>query len=303
MGITNTEFDNGSITSQKWESETFTISHSVVDYKSLARRRTVNEGEWVRLHFGLSGNYDFSYKQLGASFSLCGHHNNIMYSDGLEIEVANKSHRIETFGINFTVPAFVHIAQNGNEALKRFADTILSGKSAILSPDWRPNSFRLQEVIQEIIHCPYNDQLKQLFLLSKSIEILVLQADVYESQQGTNFVRKQADKQKLFEAKEILDARLDSPPSLKQLSLLIGLNEYKLKKGFKEIFGVTVFGYIHSCRMSLAKKLLLGSDKSAKEIAYETGYSSPQHFSRAFKKEFGITPKRMRNHPDSAIHP
>jgi len=53
--------------------------------------------------------------------------------------------------------------------------------------------------------------------------------------------------------------------------------------------------------MSMAKRLLLGTDKSAKEIAYQTGYSSPQHFSNAFKKKFGVSPKSVRNNPDSAI--
>jgi len=51
------------------------------------------------------------------------------------------------------------------------------------------------------------------------------------------------------------------------------------------------------------KRLLLGTDKSAKEIAYQTGYSSPQHFSNAFKKKFGLTPNSVRNFPDSAIDP
>jgi len=79
------------------------------------------------------------------------------------------------------------------------------------------------------------------------------------------------------------------------------LNEYKLKKGFKELFGTTVFGYIHQIRMDLAKRLLLGTSKTAKEIAYETGYGSPQHFSKAFKEQFGIPPNSIRNVPNSTI--
>ena len=106
---------------------------------------------------------------------------------------------------------------------------------------------------------------------------------------------------KLIEAKELLNTRIDNPPTIVELSKLTGINEYKLKKGFKELFGTTIFGYIHHSRMSLAKRLLLGTDKSAKEIAYETGYSSPQHFSNAFKKQFGITPNNVRNNPDAAI--
>lgn len=142
-----------------------------------------------------------------------------------------------------------------------------------------------------ILYCKYIDELKDLFLLSKSIELLVLQAELYELKTIDAFIKSNSDKKKLFEAKEILRLRMDNPPTISELSKLININEYKLKKGFKEVFGTTVFGYIHHSRMNLAKRLLLGTDKSAKEIAYETGYSSPQHFSKAFKKEFGNTPE------------
>lgn len=131
--------------------------------------------------------------------------------------------------------------------------------------------------------------------------MLVLQAELYEVKSSNRYINNSSDKERLFEAKRILSDRMDSPPTIKELSYLIGLNEYKLKKGFKELFGTTVFGFIHQSRMSLAKKLLLGTDKSAKEIAYETGYSSPQHFTKAFKREFSFTPNSIRNLPDSTI--
>ena len=255
----------------------------------------------VRLHFGLSGDYDFKYKQLNSEFSFTGHHNNIIYSDGLEIEVFNKSKRIETFGINFSTESFINIAQNGTNSLKRFSEKVLSKESAILSDNWRPNNFKIQTVINEIINCSYTNELKDLFLLSKSIELLVLQAELYNKKVETYFIKSNIDKQKLFEAREVLSSTIDNPPTIVELSKLVNLNEYKLKKGFKELFGTTVFGYIHKTRMTLAKRLLLGTEKSAKEVAYEAGYSSPQHFSKAFKKEFGQTPNSIRNYPNRTI--
>lgn len=286
-------------TSKVWELDKMTISHSIIDYNSFGTNIAKNDTEYVRLHFGLSGSYAFTFQQLHASFDLSGHHNNIMYSKGLEIEVENKSERIETFGINFTTESFIEIAQHGNEILKRFSEKVIRRENSILSQNWKTNNFKMQQVINEILHCPYSDELKDLFLLSKSIELLVLQADVYEQASDDVFIKKKSDKEKLIEAKEILTARMENPPTIVELAKLVGINEYKLKKGFKELFGTTVFGFIHASRMSLAKRLLLGSDKSAKEIGYEAGYSSPQHFSKAFKKEFGISPDRMRKAPDS----
>lgn len=294
-------FEKVTVKNKSWELENISISHNIVDYNSFGKNVSKNDKELVRLHFGLSGNYDFKYKQLNSEFSFTGHHNNIMYSDGLEIEVLNKSNRIETFGINFTTNSFVNIAQNGTDSLKRFSEKVLNKESAILSDQWRPNNFKIQSVINEIINCSYTNELKDLFLLSKSIELLVLQAELYNKRIETNFIKSNIDKQKLFEAKEVLILKIDNPPTIVELSKLVNLNEYKLKKGFKELFGTTIFGYIHKTRMTLAKRLLLGTDKSAKEVAYETGYSSPQHFSIAFKKEFGTSPNSIRNNPDSAI--
>ncbi|MCX2745335.1 AraC family transcriptional regulator [Mangrovivirga sp. M17] len=287
--------------SKTWELDKLSISHNVIDYKDFGRTKSRNDSDLVRLHFGLHGSYQFNYTQLGSSFDLSGSHNNIMYSEGLEIEVENRSQRIETFGINFTSESFIEIAQNGNEPLKRFADKVLKKENSILSNHWKTNNFKIQQVIKEILDCPYQQELKDLFLLSKSIELLVLQADLYQQEENNLFIKTTKDRDKLIEAKELLNSRIDNPPTITELSKLSGINEYKLKKGFKELFGTTIFGYIHKSRMSLAKKLLLGTDKSAKEIAYQTGYNSPQHFSTAFKKEYGISPNSVRVNPDSVI--
>lgn len=288
-------------TSNLWKLNKLQISHNIIDYNSLGLNTSKNETEFVRLHFGLQGAYDFKFTQLNASYQLSGHHNNILYSDGLEIAVENKSKRIETFGINFNTDFFIEIAQNGNESLKRLAEKVINKENTILSPEWKTNNFKIQSVINEIIHCPYSEGLKDLFLLSKSIELLVLQAELYEHQGNKAYIKDDNDRKKLLEAKELLTARIDNPPTLSELSKLVSLNEYKLKKGFKELNGTTVFGYIKHIRMNLAKTLLLETTKTAKEIAYETGYGSPQHFSKAFKEQFGIAPNSIRNFPDSTI--
>ena len=289
------------IASKSWELDKIHISHNVIDYNSLGVNESKNDTEYVRLHFGLQGSYDFKFAQLNSSFQLSGHHNNIMYSNGLEIQVENKTQKIETFGINFTTESFVEIAKNGNEPLKRLAEKVMNRENAILSPEWKTNNFKIQSVINEIIHCQYSKELKDLFLLSKSIELLVLQAELYTEQKAQRYIKFQKDKNKLLEAKELLTARIDNPPTLNELSKMVVLNEYKLKRGFKELFGTTVFGYIHQIRMDLAKRLLLGTSKTAKEIAYETGYGSPQYFSKVFKEQFGIPPNSIRNVPDSTI--
>ncbi len=285
--------------SQNWQLDNIHISHNIIDYSQQEKVKSTDDTDYVRLHFGLQGSYEFSCTQLNSRFDLSGHHNNIIYSNGLDLEVYNKSVRIETFGVNFSRAAFIEIGQHGNDLLQRFTEKVITQKNDILAKQWKTNTFKIQQVIQEIIQCTYQNELKDLFLLSKSIELLVLQADLYAQNDSKQFVKTEKDRKKLIASKDLLNSRIENPPTIIELAKLVGINEYKLKKGFKELFGTTVFGYIHNCRMSLAKKLLLGTDKTAKEIAYETGYSSPQHFSNAFKKQFGVTPNSVRKNPDS----
>ena len=286
--------------SSRWDLDGLSIKHSIIESQEFGVQHASNDSHSVRLHFGLSGDYDFRYSQLDKSYQLRGTHNNIMYSDGLDLEIHNKSKRIETFGIDFTPEAFIGIAQHGNDTLKAFAEKVKSGQSAILSEVWRPNSVHLQRIIHEMVHCPYGDGLKKLFLLSKSIELLVAQTDLY-SQNPTRFLHTPRTKEQLFAARDFLEQHLTAPPSLSELALQVGLNEYNLKKGFKALFGTTVFGYLHQHRMLWARQLLLESDQSVKEIAYTLGYSSPQHFSKAFRKEFNTSPASMRKAPDSTL--
>ncbi len=295
------EFAHGKMELDHWEVEGIRLGHALVSFKGEDVFLGGNDRDTVRLHFGLKGDYDFYARELRASYALRGDHNNIMYAEGLQLEIHNKSPQIETFGVEFTKDRFFQIAEKGNEPLKRLAEQIASGEPAILSAHWRPNTLRIKQLIREIIHCDFTGPLRALFLQAKSIELLVLQADLYAKKLDRAYIRTDQDKRKLFDARDLLSQSLDGPPTISSLSKIVGLNEYKLKKGFKELFDTTIFGFIHQHRMQKAKRLLLDTTKSAKEIAYETGYSSPQHFSRAFKKEFNTTPNRMRNTPDNAI--
>ena len=290
-------FDGGEMLVSTWQLDGVYLTHHKVTYHDFSWHHAQREAEEVQMHFGLKGDYKFSHKQLKASFQLKGEHNNLLYSRGIEMDVFNQSKEIETFGIHFSPTTFLQIAQNGSDKLKRFAAKVLQGESVLLSDHWRPNNYKIHQVIQEIVNCPFDASLRQIFLWSKSLELLVLQAELYDKNQEDRFIKKQEDKDRLMEAKYFLHNNLDSPPSIRQLAKQIGINEYKLKKGFKELFGTTVFNYVQSKRLELARQYLLDTDKTAQEISLELGFSSPQHFNTAFKKAFQITPNAIRKTP------
>jgi AraC-like DNA-binding protein len=275
------------------------LTHSISNYQKLGKSTTSNNTDLVRLHFGLKGNYEFSYKQLDKRFDLIGGHHNIMYSNGFDIEIENKTFEIETFGIQFPKELFVDFTQNANDQIKRFSENILLGKSDLLSRNWGAIDYSIEQVIRQIINCNYSTELKKMFLLSKSIELLVLSAESYSYSENKKeiFVKNKSDKEKIIAVRDLINENLNCPPNLNQIAKTIGLNEYKLKRGFKEVFNNTVFGYLTEQRLNLAMQYLKDTQKTSSEIAYSLGYATPQHFSNAFKKKFGFAPNSVRNNP------
>jgi AraC-like DNA-binding protein len=291
------EFDKGTMDYTVWEFDRIRMGHGVMKFQEQVSRPASSRNDVVRLHFGLRGNYSFSYQQLDKTYDLVGGHHNIMYSKEFDMVVQNRTLELETFGVQFPTDMFIQFTQNGDDQLKRFSDEIMNGRSVMLSEEWGAVDTHIQQVIQQIIHCNYADHLKKLFLLSKSIELLVLSAEACKAAADRKgvFIKNKTDKEKLIAVRDLINQRVHNPPNLSEIARIVGLNEYKLKRGFKETFNNTVFGYLAEQRLQLAYQYLRDTEKTAAEISYELGYASPQHFNNAFSKKFGITPLSVRS--------
>ncbi|MEH2080075.1 MAG: helix-turn-helix transcriptional regulator [Nostoc sp.] len=86
-----------------------------------------------------------------------------------------------------------------------------------------------------------------------------------------------------------------NPSSLLNLANEIGLNDFKLKRGFREVFGTTVLGHVQSLRLEQAQQLLQDTNFTVAEIASQVGYESISHFGYLFKRQFGITPREYHH--------
>jgi AraC-like DNA-binding protein len=114
------------------------------------------------------------------------------------------------------------------------------------------------------------------------------------ARQSTSITLRKYDLEKLYEAREYLLHNIENPPTLKQLAHKIGMNEFKLKKGYKQVFGTTIFGDFNKVRMEEARNHLLETDKSIADISLLAGYDDPPNFIRAFKHYFGSAPNQFR---------
>ncbi|WP_103072559.1 helix-turn-helix domain-containing protein [Aquimarina sediminis] len=153
----------------------------------------------------------------------------------------------------------------------------------------------MQNAVDKIFNTTYKGTPRMMFLRSQITELLSHFFALISSNTDNNAnAIKKEDREKLYHAKEILSQSIDTPPSLHELSKLIGLNNYKLKKNFKELFGVPVYKYLQNERLNKAYELLNTGDTSIREAAWAVGYESLSSFSSAFLKKFGFRPSEIK---------
>lgn len=132
---------------------------------------------------------------------------------------------------------------------------------------------------------------KSLELLALCIEQLFMDRTLAESAAYSELGR--ADRQKILQARDIVCARLSAPPSLLELARLVGLNDYKLKLGFRQMFGQSVYGYLRDQRMEIAWGALKRGECNVSQAATLVGYTNFSHFATAFRKRYGMNPSRL----------
>lgn len=101
---------------------------------------------------------------------------------------------------------------------------------------------------------------------------------------------------KVHQAAELMVARMSNPPSLLELAHLVRLNDYKLKRGFKELYGTTVFGFLREKRFEYALDLLRKEQGNVTQVASEVGYNNLSAFSKGFREKFGVSPSLVRRY-------
>ena len=149
-------------------------------------------------------------------------------------------------------------------------------------------------LLQQILQCPYKGLTKRMYLESKAIELLALlmeeEATIHQGDDQTALPDLDY-RDRIHYAQEILLKNLTDPPSLLELARQVGMCDYNLRRGFKEIFDTTVFGYLRDRRLERAQQLLLEPWMSVAEAARTVGYDSHASFTTAFKKKYGVSPK------------
>ncbi|MDF0706766.1 MAG: AraC family transcriptional regulator [Bacteroidota bacterium] len=149
-------------------------------------------------------------------------------------------------------------------------------------------------VLSQLMNYNLHPSIKKLYLKGKVYELISLYFNKTEDAdlEQCPYLADEDNVRRIRMAKEIMISRMAEPPTLAELSQEVGLSLKKLKEGFKQIYGDSVFGFLFDYKMEYARKMLETGKHNVNEVGLKVGYSTASHFIASFKKKFGTTPKK-----------
>ena len=103
-----------------------------------------------------------------------------------------------------------------------------------------------------------------------------------------------ANQPRLTEAVTLMEANLEEPISLDELSRYVGISRRQLERLFQKHLNCVPTRYYLNLRLNRARLLLLQTSKSIVDIALACGFISAPHFSKCYRDMFGIPPRDER---------
>ena len=250
--------------------------------------------EYIQFHFCIKGSCKFNFN--AGRYALDIHEENslLLYNPQRELPInldVNPNSWLITVLISikkfhglFSQEAdYITFLSEDNKDKKYYKDGKISPSMAI--------------ALNQLINYNLNQSIKNLYFKGKAYELLSLYFNRSEDAnvEQCPFLVDESNVIKIRAAKDIIIYRMAEPPSLQELADEIGLSLKKLKEGFKQIYGDTVYSFLFDYKMEVARKLLESGEHNVNEVGHRVGYSTSSHFIAAFKKKFGTTPKKYVN--------
>jgi AraC-like DNA-binding protein len=245
----------------------------------------------IQFHFGIKGKAKFIFNQGNYTLDLNEEKALLLYNPQKELPlnlflepqtwVISVIISIKKFHALFSTEAsYIPFLSGENQDKKYYNESDISPSMAI--------------VLSQLFHYNLHPNIKNLYYKGKGYELLSLYFNRSEDPNAEQcpFLIDEENVMKIKKAKEIVIANMAEPPGLQELADQVGLNLKKLKMGFKQIYGDTVYGFLFDYKMECARKLLDSGSYNVNEVGLKIGYSTGSHFIAAFKKKFATTPKK-----------
>jgi AraC-like DNA-binding protein len=252
--------------------------------------KQINQG-LIQFHFGIKGKAKFVFNQGNYTLDLKEEKALLLYNPQKELPlnlllepqtwVISVIISIKKFHALFSTEAsYIPFLSGENQDKKYYNESDISPSMAI--------------VLSQLFHYNLHPNIKNLYYKGKGYELLSLYFNRSEDPDAEQcpFLIDEENVMKIKKAKEIVIANIAEPPGLQELADQVGLNLKKLKMGFKQIYGDTVYGFLFDYKMDCALKLLDSGSYNVNEVGLKIGYSTGSHFIAAFKKKFATTTKK-----------
>ena len=269
----------------------FTVLRMKNDLQVAVKENYPVNQDFIQFHFCLKGQMNFVFNEGNYSFPVNEDHSMLLFNPlkplPIEVELAPNT---------WLVSVLISIAKF-HSLFSSDADHI-----SFLTPenstkkyyDNLPFTSSIAVVLSQILQAKVHDSMKSLYFKGKVYELLSLYFNKNEdpSLEQCPFLVDEENVRKIRRAKDIILERMSDPPSLENLATEIGLSLKKLKEGFKQLYGDTVFAYLLDHKMEEARRMLDSQKFNVNEVGLKLGYSTASHFIAAFKKKYGTTPKK-----------
>ena len=252
--------------------------------------REINSS-FIQFHFCVKGQGDFVFNDGNYVFNVKEEHSVLLYNPQRDLPIDLRLQpntwiigviiSIKKFHSLFSLDAdHIHFLSPENSTKKYYDNGVINPSMAVV----------LSQILSSNIH----ESMKALYLKGKVYELLSLYFNKNEDTdiEQCPFLIDEDNVRKIRLAKDIILRNISEPPSLHELSEEIGLSLNKLKEGFKQLYGDTVFGYLLDHKMEEARRMLASNNYNVNEVGLKIGYSTSSHFIAAFKKKYGTTPKK-----------
>ena len=240
------------------------------------------QANYLELRFCITGNVYCRQKQTKCDFC----------KFNASKACVEKVESVDVMSFSFK-PSYLTQFVKGKKQLN-ISDEVLSFTHASSFSKTLPLCGKTRKAIEALLNHTYTDTLENIFVNAQTQILLLYSMDCMlgdkEEAFTCKFLANAEDREKITKAREVLLQHIGEPLTIKELSRKVAINECYLKKGFKELFGTTIFDFYQSQRMEHAKYLLYEKGLSVTEVSLLLGYSSISHFSTAFKKHTGIKP-------------
>ena len=246
---------------------------------------------FIQFHFCLKGQADFIFNEGNYSFSVHESNSILLYNPKKILPI-----NLNLFPNSWVVSIIISI-KKFHSLFSKDADHIHFLSSENIEKKYYDNNVispSMSVVLNQIFNLNIHKSMESLYLKGKVYELMSLYFNKNEESMFDQcpFLVDEENVRKIRMAKEIILNNISEPPGLVELSEKIGLNIKKLKEGFKQIYGDTVYGYLLDYKMNEARRMLSSRNFNVNEVGLKIGYSTSSHFIAAFKKKYGTTPKK-----------